>query len=245
MLGPARLAGLRGLPRCSDRAALAASRSTVLVQPCNGFVLSTFISAALGLLAISLLERTARRQPSTTKFELLVLIGGCLTAFTCAKLGGYGRLDDAITLACAVLALHQVRSGQPLSVGLAIGIAIATKPWRVIFLPLTLASRPRYWREPVVACVVAAVVASVHHRGSRLVGGPSADGQHRPASVLDLSGVTNAALPDWMRIAQLIACIATATVLLFRQRPESVIAAAIDVRIATDRRLGTTTPLVS
>ena len=79
-------------------------------------------------------------------------------AFTWAKLGGYGHLDDALTLTCAVAAQHEARAERPLRAGLAIGIAIISKPWGVIFLPLTLATRKRDLRSPIVACALAAVV---------------------------------------------------------------------------------------
>jgi hypothetical protein len=202
--------------------------------PRNGFVLCAVVSAALGVLAIRLHERSAR-VVRTTAFELLVLIGGCLTAFTWAKLGGYGHLDDAITLTSAVVALHEIRSGRPLSAGLAIGIAVIAKPWGIIFLPLTLASRPRDWRAPVIAAAVAAVAWLPF-----ILGAPDSLKALRPTvnvapdSVMALFGVTTDSMPDWIRIAQLLGCLGVAAVLAWRTRPESIIAAAIAVRLATD-----------
>ena len=55
-----------------------------------------------------------------------------------------------------------------------------------------------------------------------------------PDSLLDLVGLTDQSLPAWMRIAQLAACLAIGAILVARNRPESVIAAAVAVRIATD-----------
>jgi hypothetical protein len=164
-----------------------------------------------------------------------VLAGGCLAAFTWAKLGGYGHLDDAITLTCGVVALHQIKAGRSVWAGLAIGIAIASKPWGVIFVPLTLASRPRDWRSPMVAVGVAAAAwlpFIIGARNSLKALRPSV--KIAPDSVLDLVGLTNESLPDWTRIAQLIACIAIGCILVLRNRPESVIAAVVAVRIATD-----------
>ena len=166
---------------------------------------------------------------------MLVLTGGCVAAFTWAKLGGYGHLDDALTLACGVIALHQVKAGRSVWAGVAIGVAIASKPWGVIFLPHTLASRPRDWRSPVAAAAVAAVAWLPF-----IIGAPGSLRGLRPTvhiapdSVLDLVGLTDQSLPDWMRIAQLAACLAIGAILVARNRPESVIAAAVAVRIATD-----------
>ena len=55
-----------------------------------------------------------------------------------------------------------------------------------------------------------------------------------PDSVLALFGITTDSMPDWMRVAQLVACLAIASFLAFRHRPESIIAAAIAARIVTD-----------
>jgi hypothetical protein len=203
--------------------------------PRNGFVLAAIVCAALGLLSVRLHELTARSRGDQIQFQLLVLAGGCLVAFTWAKLGGYGHLDDALTLACAVAALHEVRAERSLRAGLAVGIAIISKPWGVIFLPLTLATRRRDVRAPVVAAVVAAAVWLPF-----IIGAPDSLKALRPTvnvfpdSVLALFGVTSESMPDWLRVGQLIGCVAVAAVLVYRRRPESVIAAAIAVRIATD-----------
>jgi hypothetical protein len=203
--------------------------------PRDGFVLAAVVSAVLGLVVVRLLELTARSQRSGIHFELIVLVGGVSMAFTWAKLGGYGHLDDAITLSAAVVALYEVRAGRSLSAAVAIGVGIAAKPWGVIFLPLTLATRPRDLRAPVVAGAVAGVAWLPF-----IIGAPDSLKALRPTvhlaadSVLALFGLTDTSLPGWLRVAQLIACLVVASILVLRHRPESVIAAALAVRIATD-----------
>ncbi|MEP7048343.1 MAG: hypothetical protein ABI949_16750 [Ilumatobacteraceae bacterium] len=203
--------------------------------PRDGFVLATIVCAALGLLVVRLQELTVRLVRGVIHFELVVLLGGCLLAFTWAKLGGYGHLDDALTLTGAVVALYEVRAGRPLTAAVAIGIAVACKPWGIIFWPLTLATRPRDLRAPVVAGAVAAVAWLPF-----IVGAPDSLKALRPTvdlagdSVLSLLGLTDASLPDWLRVGQLIACMGVALILVLRDRPESAIAAAIAMRIAVD-----------
>ena len=203
--------------------------------PRDGFVLAAVVCAVLALVSVRSHERTARLSRGKTQFELLVLVGGCLTAFTWAKLGGYGHLDDAITLTCAAVALYQIRAGKPLHAALALGLAVACKPWGVIFFPLTLATRPRDLRAPVVAGAVAAAAWLPF-----IIGAPDSLKALRPTvnvapdSVLALFGMTTDSMPDWMRVAQLLGCLTAAMVVVWRGRPESVIAAAIAVRIATD-----------
>ena len=203
--------------------------------PRDGFVLAAVVCGALGIGCIELLDRTTRPTGTRVRSDVLVLLGGCLTVFSWAKLGGYGHLDDAITLTCAVIALHQVRAGRPLNAGLAIGIAIATKPWGVIFLPITLATRRRDLRAPALAVAIAGVAwlpfiisAPDSLRALRPTANVTAD------SVMALFGVTTDSMPDWVRVAQLIGCLLVASALAKRGRPELIIAAAVAVRVATD-----------
>ena len=201
----------------------------------DGFVLAAVASAARGLLCVRLAELSAGASRRRNETELVVLAGGCLAMLTWAKLGGYGHLDDAVTLTCAVVALHEMRARRPMRAGVAIGIGIAAKPWGIIFLPLLLASRRREWRAPLLAGAIAAVAWLPF-----IVGAPNSLKALRPTvnvagdSILALVGVTDASMPDWMRVAQLLACIGVAAALAVRCRPESVIAATIAVRLATD-----------
>ena len=74
----------------------------------GGFVLAAVVCAALGLFNIRLHELTARLSRGRTHFELLVLVGGCLSAFTWAKLGGYGGGRNAVALKRELLAREGV-----------------------------------------------------------------------------------------------------------------------------------------
>lgn len=203
--------------------------------PRDGFVLATVVTAGLGLLVVRVQELIARPAHRHVEFDVLVLVGGCLTAFTWAKLGGYGHLDDALTLTAAVVALYEVRAGRPLWAAVAIGVGIAAKPWGIIFTPLTLATRPRDLRAPVLAGLVAAVAWLPF-----IIGAPSSLKALRPTvdvapdSVLSLFGVTDASMPDWMRVAQLVACVGVALLLALQHRSTAIIAAAVAVRIASD-----------
>jgi hypothetical protein len=208
--------------------------------PRDGFVMAAFITAALGLVCVRLLELTARPTRDRTDFEVLVLVGGSFAVFTWAKLGGFGHLDDAITLTAAVVALYEVRAGRPLSAAIAVGLGIAAKPWGIIFLPFTFVRagrgwRHQDWRPPVLATLVAAaawlpfiVAAPSSLKGLRPTVNVAAD------SVMALLGVTTESMPDWLRVAQLVAAFGVAMALALRSRSESIIAAAVAVRLATD-----------
>ena len=77
----------------------------------------------------------------------------------------------------------------------------------MIFLPLTLASRPRDLRAPITACGVAAIAWLPF-----VIGAPDSLKALRPTvdlapdSVLAPFGVTDGSMPGWLRVAQLIGC---------------------------------------
>jgi hypothetical protein len=85
----------------------------------------------------------------------------------------------------------------------------------VIFLPLTLATRPRDVRAPIVACSVAALAWLPF-----VVGAPDSLKALRPTvhlapdSVLTIFGVTDDSIPGWLGVAELVACIAVASALV-------------------------------
>jgi hypothetical protein len=117
----------------------------------------------------------------------------------------------------------------------AIGVAIISKPWGIIFLPITLASRRRDIRAPIIAGLIAGVVWLPF-----IIGAPDSLKALRPTvnvfadSVMHLFGVTSESMPDWLRVAQLLGCLAVASVLALKRRPESIVAAAIALRLASD-----------
>jgi hypothetical protein len=208
--------------------------------PRNGFVACTVLCAALGLVAIRCVEkgrhpdRTADPQGS----ELTVLLGGLIVVFWWAKLGGYGHLDDALVLAAAAVALLKVRQGRPLIAAVLIGLAIATKPWAVILVPLTLGAVGSPWqrlRFPLLANAVGALfwlpffIAEPHTLKAMR---PTVN--VAPDSVLQLFGMSNESIPAWLRGAQLLGALGLATVAVWRGRVGGVLLVAIAFRMMTD-----------
>lgn len=92
--------------------------------------------------------------------KLLTLIGGSAMAVTWAQLGGFGHLDDALVLLAAAFSITEVsvtRSMWRFAPHLALGPAIAVKPWAIIFVPALLWA---WWRD-----------RSMPEHGQRVVGG--------------------------------------------------------------------------
>lgn len=92
--------------------------------------------------------------------KLLTLIGGSAMAVTWAQLGGFGHVDDALVLLAAAFSITEVsmtRSMWRFAPNLALGPAIAVKPWAIIFVPALLWA---WWRD-----------RSMPEHGQRVVGG--------------------------------------------------------------------------
>jgi len=169
---------------------------------------------------------------------MTTLIGGLVVIFWWAKLGGYGHLDDALVLTAAAVALLKIRQGKPFTGAVLIGLAIASKPWAVILVPLTFGPVGPLWyrlRAPLVANAIGAAcwlpffISEPHILESIR---PTVD--IAPDSVLQLFGMTDAAVPTWLRSAQLLGALALATFAVWRGRVGGVILIAIAFRMMTD-----------
>lgn len=212
----------------------------------NGFVLGVMVTLVLGLLSVWMIER-APTEPDISvngRVQTATLIGGMILMFWWAKLGGYGHLDDAIVLTAATGGVVLCRRRMPLVVAALIGLAIATKPWAVIFLPLAIEMGtagqvvpPSRWSRlrPVVVAVVVGVLAWAPF----VLYEPSTLRSLRPTvkvaadSVLSLFGAATEP-PGWLRIAQLGLASGVALAAVLRRVPEGVILAAVAVRLVTD-----------
>ena len=169
------------------------------------------------------------------------MTGGPLLLFSWTKLGGYGHLDDALVLAAAVAATVDVRRGRHLRAAIALGLAVAVKPWAVILLPLLL-FQPRptavIWRRWVPAVVATAIGAAAW--APFVVAVPDTLEVMRPTvamapdSVLQLVGLTSSAELDWLRPVQFLLAIVLGLLCIHRRRVEHVLLAVIAVRLATD-----------
>ena len=215
----------------------------------NGFVLCVMITMALGFGCLVMIERTTSKPLGSVEelqIEKATMLGGFVLLFWWAKLGGYGHLDDATVLAAACGALFAHRRRQATFASLLVGVAIASKPWAVIFLPLAIDmshsrvdwagwARWRRLRPMTVALLIAAVAWAPF-----ILDAPRSLHSLRPTvnvaadSVLRLLGGSAEQPPSWLRLAQLGLALATASLAVVRRVPEGTILAAVAVRLGTD-----------
>jgi hypothetical protein len=96
------------------------------------------VLAVIGLLV--LLERIARLCGlAEERTRTMTLVGGAFLVPAWCTLAVYTmHLDDVIVLCLTVVAIHQLLRRCWWAAALALGVAVATKPWAVAFVPLLL-----------------------------------------------------------------------------------------------------------
>jgi hypothetical protein len=191
---------------------------------------------------IYLLERVARAlQPADVTVQRLtrwtVLLGGLLVVQAWSSLSTqYAHLDDALVLTFFCVALLAVVHARPVLVGVALGLAMAAKPWGFIALPLAfVVPREVRWRLLMVASVIAGiawlpfVLADRHTLGALE---PHLATSTR--SVLHLFGVGEDDHPLWVRPVQLVTSVCAGSIAVRRRRWGAVLAVGIAVRLLLD-----------
>ncbi|MCU1394681.1 MAG: hypothetical protein JWM34_3109 [Ilumatobacteraceae bacterium] len=208
--------------------------------PRNGFVIAALASGVLGLLLVGFLERSETNISASDPFgaQAKVLIGGCVLMFWWAKLGGYGHLDDALVLAATTGALLLTCRRRWVPAAVLIGIAIAIKPWAIIFLPLTMlptGSLRARMKWPALSAIVGAswwlpflIAYPKTLRSLRPAVALSAD------SPLSLLGLTAGSVPAALRSAQLVCAIALVAVAVVRGRSSGVVLVGVAARLMLD-----------
>jgi hypothetical protein len=214
-----------------------------LIGPGNGHVLGVLVMTAVAPLLIFGLERSARAYwPTATDREntfrqVTVLFGGLLVVQAWTSLAAtYGHLDDALVLSAMVAAVCAVAARRPVWVGLAIGIAIAAKPWGILAVPLVFALPGRaHWKALLIAGGVAAVAwlpFVIADSGTLSAGTPQI--RVVSSSVLHLFGVPIEDGPSWVRPVQLGCALLAGGLAVWRRRWAAVPLVAIAVRLALD-----------
>ena len=181
----------------------------------------------LGLLA--LVVPTDRRLPRMLLAALFFLPAWTVLAVR------WGHLDDVLAVAAAVGAVVAVCRARPVLAGLALGAAMASKPWAVGFVPLLVALPRERVRAAVTAIATASTawlpfilgdtgtLAALHPRVALV-----------PGSGLHALGVRGEVVPAWGRTVQLLLSPAVAFAVALSRRWAGVLLVAVAVRLALD-----------
>jgi hypothetical protein len=211
----------------------------LLVFGANGWFAAHVAIAALGLAAILLLERAAGlAAPLRQRRELQVasLFGGLLVLRMWNELALTGHIDDALALAGLALVAWAVVARKPYVAGFALAAAVTCKPWAIVAAPLLAALPARRLLALAITPVAVACSAAPFVLGDART--LTASGQYNPGIAADsglrLFHLATGDAPHWLRAAQLVACLAVATLAVLRRRPEAVLFLALATKVSLD-----------
>ena len=223
-----------------------------LVFPGSGNVGAALFMTALGPLVVLLAERAAlrarglRNALDEPRLALVTLISGAAFMFAWADLTFYwGRLDEVLAICGAAAALWFVVNRNPLLAGAAIGLAIGSKAWGILLLPL-LAGLP--WRHALRAGTLAVAIAVTVWLPFVIADSGTIDSIRATVGV-GLDPASGARLlfgldvyqdpPDWFRPVQTVLALGLAALAVARGRWTAALLLALGARLAIDPALVT------
>jgi hypothetical protein len=207
----------------------------------NGLLPALVLMAVLGPVVLLVLERAAlaiRSDPSSTELIQLTTLGGGLLLLHSWGLaaGPIGHLDDVLTMSFCAVAVWGVATRRPLVAGVAIGLAVAAKPWGIALLPIILAfDRRGRVRGAVSAGLVAALAWLPFVLGDPgTVKAGAFDVANDAASALRAIGIETARTPGWLRPTQALLGLAVGVAACLIGRWPGALLAALAVRLGLD-----------
>jgi hypothetical protein len=200
----------------------------------GSYAIGVVLANLLAVVGLALLERTAacfgRARPVST------LVAGVVLLVSWSELAGYGHLDDAIALVAVIAVFFGLGTRRGLIVGLALGLAIASKQWGVMFVPLALVLPGRdRWRALAIGVGVGAlawapfVIAAPKMLSQRAMYQIVADDSG--FGVFDYPKLQG---PTWVRAAQIAGGLALVAVAVWRGRWPAAILSALALRLLLD-----------
>jgi hypothetical protein len=147
----------------------------------------------------------------------------------------WGHLDDVLAMVFAIVALRAVSADRPVLAGVALGAAVAAKPWAVGFVLLLLVlPRGRLRAAAAAAAVTALAWAPFVLANPRTLGALHPPVGLSPASGLHALGVRGVMVPAWGRTAQLLLSPAAAAAAVLSRGLPGVLLVSVAVRLALD-----------
>jgi hypothetical protein len=147
----------------------------------------------------------------------------------------FGHLDDVVALVLAVGALRAVAANRAALAGLALGAAVAAKPWAVGFIPLLLVLDRQ--RLAAAGSALAGVIAAwapfmIANPGTLVALRPPVG--VAPSSGLHALGYRGDLIPAWDRVGQFVLAPVAALAPVFRGRWPGLFLVAVAIRLAMD-----------
>jgi len=219
-------------------ALLAALPFNWLPQPWDVGVARVLMCLAV-LLVLWLVDRLCQAMGVTkARRHRGVLLGGLMLVPAWVIVAvDFTHLDDVLVLVLGTLAMLLVAKERPLWAAIAVGLAVATKPWAIVIAPVLLRSGWRPAARPVALAAGVAVAwwlpfLSDPHTLGRLWGFrlPVSLGSGLTALGLDPAVV----MPGWVRPAQLLGGVLLGVVAARRGHWTGVLLVGLANRVALD-----------
>ncbi|HKV31245.1 MAG TPA: hypothetical protein VJT14_09545 [Candidatus Dormibacteraeota bacterium] len=147
----------------------------------------------------------------------------------------FGHLDDVVALVLAVGALRAIAANRAAAAGLALGAAVAAKPWALGFIPLLLVLDKQ--RLAAAGSALAGVIAAW---APFIIANPATLAALRPpvgvapSSGLHALGYRGDLIPAWDRVGQFVLAPIAALAPVLRGRWPGLFLVAVAVRLAMD-----------
>jgi hypothetical protein len=147
----------------------------------------------------------------------------------------FGHLDDVVALVLAVAALRAIAANRAAPAGLALGAAVAAKPWALGFIPLLLVlDKQRLAAAGSVFAALIAAWAPFMIANSATLAALRPPVGVAPSSGLYALGYRGDLIPAWDRVGQFVLAPVAALLPVLRGRWPGVFLVAVAVRLAMD-----------
>jgi len=191
-----------------------------------------------GMVAIERTSASLRGNSRPTGFAAFsTLLGGVVVIFAWSNLAVSAvHIDDALANALTVGAILAVVRGRPVWTGVVIGLAVASKPWAAIFVPLVFVFDAKGRVRSATATGAVILLAwgpfVLADRGTMSAGAPRVPVS--TASVLALFGVEPGSAPSWLRLAQLVVCAGLVALSVVSGRARAALLVGVAGRLVLD-----------
>ncbi|WP_370101151.1 hypothetical protein [Streptacidiphilus sp. MAP12-20] len=221
---------------------LAVARIFAPFPPATGQLLAEATMAALGLVMLILVGRTAAVHYLGTgtnhrRLQQRILVAGlAFIPMWIEVTVRFAHLDDALTLFCTTLAVHALARGRTWAVAVFLALAVDAKPWAVPFAVLLLALPVGRRRGPfLLFCALVAVAWLPFYLGNLdTMAAAKFAIPNQPASSLRWLGVNAPDTPFWDRPVQFALGAALGALAVLRGRWPAVVLLCVDARILLD-----------
>jgi hypothetical protein len=193
---------------------------------------------AVALLYVAAIATLFRMDAARDRGPLVLGLGGLISLAWWRTFAFQGHLDDAATIALAVIAVAAVERRRHCSAAVALGVALAIKPWAVFLLPVLM--RPTdSWRRRVALPCISLSIGAITWAPFLLASGDTIGGAKpsvwvAPDSVFRLLTGEGSTMPTWLRLAQLTCCAGAVAWVTLRGHVASALLLGVSVRLLFD-----------